>query len=74
MELINLKKGEKGIIKRINASNELKHRLYSLGVVPGEEIEAKGEAPGRKTFEYEVSNILIALRDEEAKKIEIEKV
>ncbi len=72
MKLNQLEKKQKAIVKKINASPQLKHRLYSLGVIPGSNVEIINHSIGRKTIEIKVNNSLIALRDNEAKNIEVE--
>ncbi len=72
MVLTELKKGDRAQIKKINADPELKHRLHSFGIIPGEELEVKGCSLARQTMEIEVDGTLFALRKEEAEKIEVE--
>jgi len=74
MRLSELKKGEKAIIRDILADPELKKRLYSFGIIRGEEVEMKGCSLAKQTIEIEIDRTLIALRREEANKIEVEKV
>jgi ferrous iron transport protein A len=74
MRLSELKKGQKGVIKSILADPELKQRLYSFGIIRGEEIEVKGYSLAKQTIEIDVDGTLIALRREEAEKIEVEEV
>jgi len=70
--LVNLKKHQKAIIKKINASVDLKQRLLSLGIVRGAEVEVVDCSITKATVEIKVGNTLVALRDSEAKKIEVE--
>ncbi len=73
--LYDLKLGEKGIVKKIHTSNrELKERLISFGVTRNSEVEVKHCNLHRQNIEIVVSNTCLALRQEEAKVIEIEKV
>ncbi|WP_456393238.1 FeoA family protein [Nitratifractor sp.] len=72
MVLTELRKGDRALIKRIHAESELKHRLHSFGIIPGEELEVKGCSLARQTMEIEVGGSLFALRKEEAEKIEVE--
>ncbi len=74
MKLTELQKGEKAIIKKIDATPELKQRLLSLGVVRGSEIELVDCSLGKSTLEVKVGNTLVALRESEAKKIEVKRV
>lgn len=73
MKLSELKKGDRAIIKRVDAPDELRHRFYSFGLVAGEEVVIKGCSVGKHTIEVAVGNALIALRKEEAQKIEVKK-
>jgi ferrous iron transport protein A len=72
MRLDELEIEQKAIIKSIDANSTLAHRLASFGIVRGEEITIKSVSLGKQTIEIEVENTLIALRNEEAHKIEIE--
>jgi ferrous iron transport protein A len=72
LKLTQLQKGQKAIIKKIDAPLDLKQRLYSLGVVKGTEIELIDYSLGKSTLEIKAGNSLIALREKEAQQIEVE--
>ncbi|NPA28150.1 MAG: ferrous iron transport protein A [Epsilonproteobacteria bacterium] len=72
--LVDLKKGQRGIVKRIDANSELKQRLLSFGIVRGSEIEVVDYGINRSTIEVRVGNTLLALRYDEAKAIEVERI
>jgi len=74
MKLSQLRKGEKALIVNIHADKALKDRLASFGILRGEEVEVKGCSVGKQTIEVDVDGTLIALRAEEADKIEVEKL
>jgi len=74
MKLTELTKGDKARVIKITAEKALKDRLNSFGVMRGEEILVNGYSLAKQTMEIEVGNTHIALRAEEAKKIEIEKI
>lgn len=74
MVLTDIRKGDKAEIVKINADKALKDRLTSFGVMRGEILLVKGCSLARKTMEIEVGSTLIALRAEEAEKIEIEQI
>jgi len=74
MRLSQLQKGERAIIKAILASPELKQRLYSFGVIRGEELEVRGHSLAKQTIEIDIDGTLIALRRDEADKIDVEKI
>ena len=74
MYLIDLKKGDKAVIVKVHANKALKDRLSSFGVIRGEELIIKGCSFRKKTIEIEVGSTHIALRADEAAKIEVNKV
>ena len=74
MYLIELKKGQKAEIVKITASKALKDRLSSFGLMKGEILTVKGCSIGKQTIEIEIGSTLIALRANEAEKIEVEKI
>jgi len=73
MKLKELSKGDHAEIIKIHADKALKDRLHSFGVMRGEELNVKGCSIGKQTMEIEVGSTLIALRADEADKIEVEK-
>lgn len=74
MLLIDLKKGQEATITRIDADTTLKSRLNSMGVMKGEQLVVRGCSLAKQTMEIEIEGTLVALRAEEAKKIEIEQL
>jgi ferrous iron transport protein A len=74
MFLIDLTKGNRGVIVKIHADKALRDRLTSFGVMRGEELLVKGCSIAKQTMEIEVGSTLIALRKDEAQKIEVEKI
>ena len=71
MVLTDIRKGDKAEIVKVNADKALKDRLSSFGVMRGEVLHVKGCSLAKKTMEIEVGSTLIALRADEADKIEI---
>ncbi len=74
MKLTELTKGDKAEIIKIHADKALKDRLNSFGVMRGEELTVKGCSIAKQTMEIEVGSTLIAVRADEADKIEVEKI
>ena len=72
MVLTDIRKGDKAEIIKIHADKALKDRLTSFGVMRGEILSVKGCSLAKQTMEIEVGSTLIALRANEAEKIEIE--
>jgi len=74
MHLIDLEKGNTATIVKIHAEKALRDRLTSFGVMRGEILTVKGCSLGKQTMEIEVGSTLIAVRANEAKLIEVEKL
>ena len=72
--LIDCKKTCVVKVKRLNAKDDLKQRLISFGIMKEATIEVLEHAPGKSTIEIKVGKMRVALRAEEAKLIEVEKV
>ena len=71
----NLTQCEKGMactIVKIHASGPLKQRLMSFGMARGIGIELLEYSPAKSTVEIKVGKMRIALRKEEAQKIEVQ--
>jgi len=73
MRLNDLKIGESAIIKKILAKEPLKSRLLSMGFVKGERVKVLKHTLAKNTYEVEVNNVPIAMREEEAREIEVTK-
>jgi len=71
LKLSELKKGQNAIVQSVNASGELKQRLSSFGLLKGANIKVIDCSLGKSTIEIMVDKTLMALRREEADKIEV---
>jgi len=74
MVLKDLHKGDKAEIVKIHADKALRDRLTSFGVMRGEMLLVKGCSLAKQTMEIEVGSTLIAVRANEAAKIEVMKI
>jgi ferrous iron transport protein A len=61
-------------VLKLNAPTALKQRLISFGIMKNSIIEVLEHAPAKSTIEIKVGKMKIALRGEEAKLIEVEKI
>lgn len=69
MSTVNLRemqKNQKGIIKSVNVSGQLGHRLREMGLVPGAEISICGRAPLYDPVAIKVLETTLTLRNNEA--------
>ena len=74
MVLSELHKGDKAEIVKVHADKALRERLISFGVMRGETLFVKGCSIAKQTMEIEVGSTLIALRADEAGKIEVRQI
>ena len=72
MRLSELHPKEKAIIKSIGDIGKLKNRLMEFGVLCGEPVQIVRIAPLGDPIEMRIGDEYLALRYEEAQKIEVE--
>jgi ferrous iron transport protein A len=73
-KLLECQKGDKVIVKKLNASGELKQRLISFGIMKEAQLKVLEHAPRKKTIEVKVGKMRLALRAEEAQLIEVQNI
>jgi ferrous iron transport protein A len=71
--LADLETNEKAVVLKISADTELKQRLASFGLRKNSTVRVKALSIKKSTIEVEVCTGLIALRFDEAKKIEVQR-
>lgn len=69
MPLTKLRLNQTGIIKEINCKASVKRRLLDLGLIPNTDITPILESISGDPVAYEVRNIILAIRKEDADKI-----
>lgn len=69
-----LRPGEQGRIVQIHCNGFLRRRLLDLGLVPGTLVEAVMSSPWGDPVAYRVRSSLLAIRREDAGKIEIQPI
>lgn len=65
--LASLKRGQKGIIASVDATDPQVQRLMVLGLVEGAEVELAGAAIGGDPLEFRLFGTGISLRQEHAR-------
>ena len=73
-KLIDCKKACRVKVLKLNADAELKQRFISFGIMKDAEIEVLEYAPAKSTMEIKIDKMRIALRAQEAEKIEVQKL
>ena len=67
-----MKIGEKGIIKKIEANENIKRRLLDIGLINGTEVVCVLKSPFKDPTAYLIRGAIIAIRKEDCNKIEVE--
>jgi len=70
--IIDCVKNKSYIIKKLHTTDALRQRLVSFGILKGVEIQYLSSTNLNATYEIRVGKMNIALRQEEAEKIEVE--
>ena len=72
VDLSQINKNQKVLIKQIHAQHSLKKRLFSLGLGVGKEVEVVETSLQKNTIKVALGFSAVALRFDEAKTIEVE--
>jgi ferrous iron transport protein A len=72
MTLDKLKLNEEAVITSINCDSVLKNRLYSFGIIKGSILKVVAFTLTKSTIEIKINQTKVALRLNEAAKIEVE--
>ena len=73
MRLNELSINDKAVIKKIHAKEPLKSKLLSMGFARGEKLKVLKHTLAKNTFDIDINGVNVALRNEEAREIEVEK-
>ncbi len=74
MVLSDLKKGEAGVVLKVNGEGAVRRRLFDMGVTPGAKIELRKKAPLGDPIEVTLRGYELTLRKIEASFVEIKLV
>ncbi|MBN1669421.1 MAG: ferrous iron transport protein A [Kiritimatiellae bacterium] len=74
LSLADLREGETAEIIRIGGRGALRQRLLDMGLTRGTRIKVERYAPLRDPIELSVKGYLLALRVEEGRQIEVERL
>lgn len=70
--LDRLAQGEAASVVRINSEGAERRRLLDLGILPGTRIEVVARSPLGDPTAYRIRGSVVALRREQAQRIEVE--
>lgn len=71
MNLFKSKKDEEVVIEDLKIGGKEQRRLFDLGIVPGAKIKKRFTSIFKDPIAYEVKKTTIALRNEDARLIEV---
>ena len=74
MTLSELKLNHQGVIKRLNSSGLIHRRFQDLGIVPGNIVSCVLISPFKNPKAYKVNGMILAIRNEDSKLIEVEEI
>ena len=69
--LASMKRGQKGIIAAVDATDPQVQRLMTLGLVEGAEVELAGAALGGDPMEFRLFGCGISVRQEQAQRFAV---
>ena len=69
LNLLEMKIGDKQVVKGIDKENAVRRRLLDMGITPGVTVEVTGKAPMGDPIEITVRGYKLTLRKDEAKAI-----
>jgi Fe2+ transport system protein FeoA len=69
--LASMKRGQKGIIAAVDATDPQVQRLMTLGLVEGTEVELAGAALGGDPMEFRLFGCGISVRQEQARRFAV---
>ncbi len=73
MNITDLSIGDEAIIKKVRAQEPIKGRLYAMGITKGNKIKLLDHTLKKQTWEIDVNGTRVALREEEANAVEVER-
>lgn len=72
MSLVDLKPGQAGIIRQVNAKGAVRQRLLDMGMLPDERVRLERVAPAGDPLWVRLGGYQLLLRRNEAERIVIE--
>lgn len=72
--LFDIKTGESALIDSINITGDIRRRLFDLGFVKKSLVRCVGASPSGDPAAYLIRGAVIALRNDESRKIMVRKV
>ena len=74
MYLSDMNVGDKAVVKKLIADENIKRRLLDIGLINGTKVECVLKSPFNDPMAYLIRGAIIAIRKNDCDKIEVEKV
>lgn len=74
MTLSELELNQKCVIKKLNSTGIIHRRFQDLGLIPGNVVSCVLISPFKDPKAYKVNGMVLAIRNEDSKLIEVESV
>jgi ferrous iron transport protein A len=72
MTIVECERNRAYIVKKLHTSGALRQRLVSFGLLKGSSVKCLAYSAMKGTYEIQIGKMSIALRKDEAAKIEVE--
>ncbi len=72
--LYDIPLGSRAVVQKVESCGSIRRRLLDIGLTKGTEVECAFINPGGNLIAYVIRGALIAIRDDDAKKILVEEI
>lgn len=72
--LYDIPLGSRAVVQKVQSCGSIRRRLLDIGLTKGTEVECALINPGCNLIAYVIRGALIAIRDDDAKKILVEEI
>lgn len=69
VRLTDLKRGQRGVITKLTAYDDMRRRLQDIGLIEGTAVECLGKSPLGDPAAYLIRGAVIALRSEDSGRV-----
>ena len=72
IKMREMKKNQRGIIKKVSARGDMGRRIREMGLVPDVQIQVQGRAPLKDPVAIKLRDFILTLRNQEADNLLVE--
>lgn len=70
--LCRLHPGQQAVVQALDSVGGMRRRLTDIGLIPGNRVACIGRSPGGDPAAYEIRGAVIAIRDEDARLVQVQ--